>query len=359
VRVLDRYLLRSLAVPVGGSLGVFLTLAIVVDLFEKLDTFLDHNVPVLLIGHYYASTIPFLVALLLPVTMLIGVLFALGGMARRNELIAMTAAGVSLYRILLPVLASGFALSIAGLGLTTQLVPRGNAISSDIYDHEIKERPRIIGSTRRDLSYLGAGGRFFVIRRYDGDKGRMDDVAVQQFAGGTLTQRIDAQYALWDGEKWVFHDGYLRRFRNNSPPQVEPFEERSFDDIRERPRDFLRPDKEPGEMTLRELTDHIHRTAASGGDVRGLLVDRHTRYSFPFACFIVVLLGAPLTGAIRRGGHGLGFGIALLVGFVYYILLQVGETFGDNGTLPPIVAAWLPNAVFAAIGGAALVKTRK
>lgn len=340
-------------------MGVFLTLAIVVDLFEKLDTFLDHDVPLLLIGHYYAATIPFLVALLLPVTMLIGVLFALGGMARRNELIAMTAAGVSLYRILLPMLASGFLLSVAGLGLATQLVPRGNAISGDIYDHEIKERPRITGSTRRDLSYLGAGGRFFVIRRYDGDKGRMDEVAVQQFDKGTLTQRIDAEYALWDGKKWIFHNGFLRRFHNHSPPEVEPFQERTFDDIREKPHDFLRPDKEPDEMTLRELSDHIHRTAASGGDVRGLLVDRHTRYSFPFASFIVVLLGAPLTGAIRRGGHALGFGIALLVGFVYYILLQVGETFGDNGSLPPIVAAWLPNAVFTAIGGVALVKTRK
>lgn len=359
MRVLDRYLVRSLLIPLGGSLAVFLTLSVVVDLFEKLDTFIDHDVPLAIVTKYYAATIPFLFALMLPVTMLIGVLFSLGGMARRNELIAMTAAGVSLYRILRPVLACGVAVSLLGLLLTTELVPRGNTISNEIYNHEIKDRPRISGTVRRDLSYLGAGGRFFLIRRFDGEKGRMDDVVVQQFAEGTLKRRIDADYAIWQDDRWVFHDGFLRTFRENSPPHVEPFSERSFEEIREKPRDFLRPVKEPDEMTLPELSDHITRTAASGGDVRRLQVDRHTRYSFPFASFIVVLLGAPLTGAIRRGGHALGFGIALLVGFVYYILLQVGETFGDNGSLSPFVAAWLPNVVFLAVGGVALFKTRK
>jgi len=359
VRVLDRYLLRSLLVPLVGSLAVFLTLTVVVDLFEKLDTFIDHDVPLAMIAKYYLATLPFYFALMLPVTTLIGVLFSLGGMARRNELIAMTAAGVSLYRILVPVLACGMLLSAAGFALTTELVPRGNTISNEIYNHEIKDRPRISGTVRRDLSYLGAGGRFFLIRRFDGEKGRMDDVVVQQFAGGTLTRRIDADYATWTDGRWVFHEGFLRTFRENAPPHVEPFTERTFDEIREQPHDFLRPVKEPDEMTLPELRDHITRTAASGGDVRRLEVDRYTRYSFPFASFIVVLLGAPLTGAIRRGGHALGFGIALLVGFVYYILLQVGETFGDNGSLSPVVAAWLPNAVFLAIGGVSLVKTRK
>jgi lipopolysaccharide export system permease protein len=359
VRVLDRYLVRSVLVPLGGSLVVFLTLSIVVDLFEKLDTFIDHSVSVGLVTRYYVATVPSLVALILPITMLIGVLFSLGGMARRNELIAMTAAGVSLYRILRPVFACGLAVSVVGLAFTTELVPRGNRISHEIYDHEIKDRPRISGTVRRDLSYLGAGGRFFLIRRYDGEKGRMDDVVVQQFSEGTLTRRIDAVYALWDGQEWVFHDGFLRTFRGNAPPHVEQFEERSFEEIREKPHDFLRPVKEPDEMTLPELSDHILRTAASGGDVRRLQVNRDTRYSFPFASFIVVLLGAPLTGAIRRGGHALGFGIALLVGFLYYILLQVGETFGDSGSLPPVVAAWLPNATFVLAGAIGLYKTRK
>lgn len=357
--ILDRYILRSLAVPLAGSLGAFLTLALVVDLFEKLDTFIDHEVAAGLVTQYYAATLPFLFIIILPIAALIGVLFSLGGMARRNELVAMTAAGVSLYRLLRPVMAAGLLVSLVGLVFTTEIVPRGNFHSNDIYDHEIKDRPRVSGSSRLDLHYLGAGGRFFLIRRYDGKRGRMDQVVVQEFAGGTLVRRIDAVSADWKDDHWVFREGFLREFYEDRPPNVEPFTERTFDEIIEEPRDFLRTVKDPDEMALGELRDHIRRTAMSGGDVTRLQVDLHTRYSFPFASFIVMLLGAPLTGAIRRGGHALGFGLALLVGFVYYILLQIGETYGHNGTLPPVVAAWLPNIVFLGLGIWGLIKTPK
>lgn len=351
--------MRLLLFPLFGSLASVLTLAVVVDLFEKLDTFLDHDVPFTLITRYYAATIPFLLVLVLPITMLVAVLFCLGGMARRNELVAITAAGISLYRVVLPVFLVALVVSAVGLVFTTEIVPRGQTTANEIYDHEIKERPRISGSSRRDLSYLGADGRFFLIRRFDGKKGRMDDVVVQQFSGGTLVHRLDAEYAEWTGDRWEFHNGFLREFGSHGPPHVEPFTQRAFAEIVERPEDFLRTVKESDEMTFRELSEHITRTAASGGDITRLLVDRHARYSFPLASFIVALLGAPLTGAIRRGGHAVGFGIALLVGFLYYILLQTGETFGYNGTLPPLLAAWLPNLVFLVIGCTALWKTRK
>ncbi len=359
MKILDRYLIRSLLLPLVASLFAFLTIAVLVDLFERLDTFIDNDVPPAVIAEYYAATVPFLFVLVLPIATLIGVLFGLGGMARRNELIVITASGVSLYRILQPILAVGFLVSLAGLLFTVELVPRGNDISREIYDHEIKGRPRISGASRRDLNYLGGGGRIFLIRRYEGDSGRMDDVVVQQFAEGTLVHRIDAGRADWDGEGWVFQDGFLRNFGERGMTGIEPFEERRFPEITETPHDFLRIMKDPDEMTLNELREHTQRTRQSGGDVTKLLVNEQMRWAFPVASFIVILLGAPLTGAIRRGGHALGFGLALAVGFVYYVLLQVGETFGHNGTLPPFLAAWLPNFVFLVAGALGLWRTRK
>lgn len=359
MRVLDRYSLRSFLVAVGGALGAFLAVTVVVDAFERLDTFLDHHVRLFVILQYYVATLPFLVSVILPVATLIGVLFALGGMARRNELVAMTAAGVSLYRVLAPLLAAGLALAAVGLVFSTELAPRGTRLADEIWDHEIKERPRLSGTTRRDLNYLGAGGRIFLIRRYDGAKGKMDDVVVQQFAGGTLVHRIDARTATWRDGHWIFYDGYLRRFREDGPPHVEAFRERVFDEIDETPKDLLEVVGEPDEMTLGELRDHSRRTASSGGDVTRFAVDEQGRWSFPFASFVVILLGAPLAGAIRRGGQALGFGLALLLGFGYYILLRISETYGLNGTLPPWAAAWLPNAIFVAAGVFGFWKTRK
>jgi lipopolysaccharide export system permease protein len=358
LNILDRYLVRGLLIRIGAATGAFLTVSVIVDLFERLDTFIDHDVPGLTIANYYVATLPYLFVLILPVACLIAALFVLGGMARRNELIAMTASGISLYRILAPVWVAGGLLALVGLGFTVKLVPWGNHVSTGIYDHEIKGRPKISGSVRRDLNYLGADGRFFLIRRFDGNDGEMEDVVVQQFAEGTLVRRIDAKRADWVDNRWVFRDGFIRRF-NGDGVEAEPFEERVFDEITEKPADFLRLVKEPDEMSLRELRAHVKRTEASGGDATKLKVDEQMRYSFPFAAFIVMLLSAPLTGAIRRGGHALGFGLALLVSFTYYVLLEVGKTFGYNGTFPPALAAWLPNLVFTGLGVFGLVRTRK
>jgi lipopolysaccharide export system permease protein len=358
VRILDRYLVRGLLLRIGAASGAFLTVSVIVDLFERLDTFIDHDVPGLTIAQYYVATLPYLFVLTLPIACLISALFALGGMARRNELIAMTASGISLYRILAPVWIAGGLLSLAGLGFTVKLVPWGNHVSTGIYDYEIKGRPRISGSIRRDLNYLGSEGRFFLMRKFDGDEGSMDDVVVQEFAEGTLVRRVDARRADWNDGHWVFRDGFIRRFTGDRV-EAEPFEERVFGEITEEPEDFLRLVKEPDEMSLRELRAHVKRTEASGGDATKLKVDEQMRYSFPFASFIVMLLGAPLTGAIRRGGHALGFGLALLVSFTYYVLLEVGKTFGYNSTFPPQLAAWLPNLVFAGFGVLGLFKTRK
>jgi lipopolysaccharide export system permease protein len=348
-----------LLTPLLGATVAFLAVAIVVDLFERLDTFIDHDVEPRAVVEYYLATLPYQFILILPVATLIGVLFSLGGMARRNELIAMTASGISLYRILRPVLAAGILLSLVGLTFSVDLVPRGNNMAREIYDHVIRGRPRVLGTSRRDLNYLGAGGRFFLIRRFDGKAGRMEGVVVQQFADGTLVHRIDAETAIWQDDRWEFRDGFIRHFREDGAVDAEPFDARQFPEIVEEPQDFLRIVKKPDEMTLAELGDHMRRTRASGGDVTRLRVDQHMRYSFPFACFIVILLGAPLAGAIRRSGHALGFGLALVIGFVYYVLLEFGKTFGYKGTLPPIIAAWLPNLVFVALGMLGFWKTRK
>jgi lipopolysaccharide export system permease protein len=359
VKTLDRYLLRSFAFPMTASTGAFLTVAVVVDLFERLDTFLDNHVAAALIAKYYLAKLQFLFVLVLPVATLIGVLFCLGGMARRSELIAMTSSGISLYRILAPLLVAGFAISLIATAFTVEIVPRGNEISSDILDHEIKGRPRLDRDLRTDLNYLGMGGRYFLMRTFDGKKNTMRDVVVQEFAEGTLVQRIDAKSADWENGVWVFHDGYRRKFLPNGRVEAQPFDDRIFPDIKEEPRDFLRPIKEPIEMTLSELIEHTKRSRLSGGDVTRLLVEKHRRFSFPFANFLVVLLGAPMTGAIRRSGHAVGFALALFVGFLYYVLLEVGGTLGINGTLPASTAAWLPNLVFLLAGLYGLYKTRK
>lgn len=359
MKTIDRYLLRSFLVPLVVSLGAFLVVAVVVDLFERLDTFLDNHVAWSLIFQYYAAKTLFLFVLILPIATLMGVLFSLGGMARRNELIAMTASGIPLLRIIRPILIAGLAVSFLAMAFALEAVPRANELSTDIYDHEIKGRPRPSGDVRHDLNYLGTDGRFFLMKKFDGIRKEMKDVVVQRFAEGTLVERIDARTAVWKDERWSFENGYFRRFLPDGRVQAERFTSWEIQGMRERPEDFLRPVKEPKEMPLIELIEHVKRAELSGGDVTRLQVEEHRRFAFPFANFLVILLGAPMTGAIRRGGHAVGFALSLLIGFVYYVLLEVGGSLGLTGTLPPIVAAWLPNAAFLGIGLAALAKTRK
>jgi lipopolysaccharide export system permease protein len=350
MRILDRYVLAGFLHGAVLGLVAFTSVFTIVDVFEKMDVFIDNHARALDIALYYIYKLPYVVALVLPIALLLAALLSLGQLQRQNELAAMTTSGVSLVRILRPVLLASAALSILSFAFTEFVVPPSNVRREEIFNQKIKKRRRPTGQSQSNMSYLGRGGRVYLARFYDAPRQRMRDFVVQEFEANTLTRRLDAREAEWDGKNWVLHDGYLRLFDGGRETAL-PFGRFVDSRFAEEPADFAKKEQDPFNMSLTQLRRYIDRVRESGGRAQKYLVEAQLKVSFPFTNLIIVLVGTSVGVRIRRSHRALGLGLALAIAFTYYGFLRVGQALGHSGVLPPFVAAWIGNLVFLLFGG--------
>jgi lipopolysaccharide export system permease protein len=349
VKILDRYLLREFSTYLLLGLLGFITIFIVVDVFEKIDVFLDHHADAGLIARFYLYRTPEVVVQMLPVALLLATFLSLGQLNKFGELTAMRSVGLSLVRILAPVLVVAWVAVVGAFLLNELAVPRANQERDRIYHEQIQRLRRPPATERADVTYLGQGGRIFYMRLYLIGERRMHEVSMQDFRAGQLVRRVDAAEATWDGGRWVFRSGFVRTFERGVE-NARPFRRMAIEGIPETPEDFAKEVRNPDEMNYLELRSYVDKLRASGGRVANYLVDLHLKLSFPLVNFVVVLIGASLATRLRMQSPALGFGLSVAIAFVYYAFMRTGQALGHNGALPPYVAAWLGDVVFGLIG---------
>jgi lipopolysaccharide export system permease protein len=335
----------------------FVVIYITVNVFEEIDNFLDHEAKLVDIARYYLFSIPFVLTYVVPVSLLLGTVFAMGILARRNELTALLASGVSLARVSAPIFGVAVLTSIGSIFFNDAVVSRANRVKTDIMRHDIEGRQRENPDVKNNFRFLGIDGFVYLAQTYSHENLAMYDVVVQQFDGNTLERRIDARNAKWNGSRWVFSSGFVRTFEGGEA--VEGFDTLTVAAMHETPDDFAQKEIDEENMTFAELRRYIDRVERSGGRVQKYLVDLHFKLSFPFAGTIFVLIGVALSSGKRKPSIATGFGLTLVVAFVYYAVLRVGQTLGHNGVLAPPLAAQLGNLIFLAIGVAMLRRANR
>jgi lipopolysaccharide export system permease protein len=358
VRLLDRYVLKEFLSYVVLGLSGFIVIFIVVDIFEKIDVFLDHRAPIGTVAQFYLFRAPEVVVQVLPVALLMATFLALGQLNKFGELTAMRAAGVSLLRILRPVMFVAAGAATLSLALGEFVVPNANRHRDRLYNEQIQRIPRQTVNERADVTYLGEGGRIFYIRLYLLNERRMHEVSVQEFQKGEISRRLDAAEATWDGRQWVFISGYQRRFREGVE-SAEAFDRLPAPEIEERPEDFAKEGRRPDEMNFLELREYVDRLRSSGARVANYLVDLHVKLAFPVVNLIVVLIGASLATQLRMRSAAAGFGLSIAISFVYYAFLRTGQALGHNGALPPYVGAWIGDVVFGAVAVVMMIQAQR
>lgn len=358
MRILDRYLLREFLLYLALGLLGFIVIFIVVDLIEKMDVFLDHKAPALLVVQYFVNLTPDVVVKMLPVALLLATFLALGQLNKFGELTAMRAGGLSLVRILMPVLAVALVCVGVSLMLGEFVVPTATRTRDQIFEERIQHIQRSAPSERADVTYLGRGGRIWLMGLYLVREQRMHDVSLQEFKAGVLSRRIDAAEATWDGARWVFAHGYVRRFQDGRET-AEGFDRMAIGGLGEKPEDFAKPGHRPDEMNWFELKSYVERLRASGARVQNYLVDLHLKLAFPLLCVIVVMIGGALATRLRMQGAALGFGLSVVISFLYYGIMRAGQALGHNGALPPYVAAWIADVLFGSVAIVMLAQAQR
>ena len=358
MRRLDRYVIREQLVALAAGLLFFVSVFIVVDVFEKMDTFLDNQVPLGTVLLYYVVSIPGIILQVLPMAMLLSCLLALGQISRNNELTAMRAAGIGPGRIAAPLLLLAFAVSVSVFVTNEMVLPHLNARRVEIYRGDIKKQSLEGPSVRTNLAYLGANGRTFLIRNYNVGTKEMREVVIEEIHNHELTGRIDAETARWEHGGWVFREGYVRRFTREGEKAAH-FTELRIPGLPERPEDFSETEEDPTGLSYWELMRYINRLHQSGGRVQKYLVELYLKVAFPLTNLIVVVIGTALALRARRGGLAVWFGLSVFISFLYYAFIRTGQALGHNGALPPLLAAWIGNLFFGALAFELFRRARK
>jgi len=357
VKILDRYLLREFLGYLTLGLAGFISVFIVVDIFEKIDVFLDHRAPMHLVARFYAYRAPEVVVQVFPVALLLATFLALGQLNKFGELTAMRVAGLSVLRILVPVFGIAAGSVLVTLVLSEFVIPPANRERDRLYEEQIQHLRHPAVTERADVTYLGRGGRIFYMRLYLVSEKRMHEVSLQEFRGRQLVRRIDAAEGNWDGSRWVFSSGFVRTFESGTET-AHPFARLTLDGIRETPADFAKEVRKPDEMNFLELQSYVENLRASGARVANYLVDLHLKLAFPVVNFIVVLIGASLATRLRMQSAAIGFGLSVTISFVYYAFMRTGQALGHNGAVSPYLAAWMGDLAFGVVAAVMLYRAQ-
>jgi len=353
-QILDEYVLRDFAAYFGLVLSTFVLLTLVFTFFELLGDIIRNRVPLVTVGEYLLNFLPSVLYVMTPLSVLIAVLVTFGLMEKANEITAMKATGISLYRIIVPVLAVGLALAVGLFFFEREVLPGANKRQDALWS-TMKGKPAQT-YLRADRKWIfGQQSTIFYYEFFDPDRNQFGRLAIFQFDPETLsiTRRIYATRVRWDDnlQGWIFSQGWERTFRGPAIEKYEKFDVRTFPDIQEPPSYFKKEVKQSSEMNFEELSGYIDDLKQSGFDVVRLRVQLHKKLAYPLITFVMAVLAIPFALSAGRRGAIAGVAMAIGIAVVYWVASGFFESLGNVGALPPALAAWSPDLLFALIGG--------
>jgi len=366
MRLLDRYLLRELLVPLGYCLGGFLVFWIAFDLFSELGAFQQDKLKPLEIAEYYIVLTPRLLQeIVMPAALLLALLYALTNHARHHELTAMRAAGVSLWRLCVPYLVVGICCSAFLFLLNEEWLPD----SAERADRIRKQHTAVPAGSRDqqwqpDLKFRNDGDdRFWRIRAYNVETGEMIEPYVEwRLPDGSRRQML-AERGIRSNGVWTFFNVH-ESVPDPSPDSPKVWEQTNVlavAEFSETPEQIkseikisqlssIKAAKRP-QLSIEEILDYKRLHPRLRPADRALLdTQLHARLAAPWTCLIVVLIAIPFGAPSGRRNVFAGVAASIFICFTYFILQRFSLALGTGGKLPAEIAAWLPNALFAGAG---------
>ena len=347
-------------------LTTFILLFLVFTFFELIGDIIRNRTPLVTVGDYLLNLLPYILYNTTPLCALVAVLITFGALNRTSELTAMKATGISLYRVVVPVLVLSAVIAVSLFAFDQFYLPQANRRQESLRA-SIKGKPAqtFLRPDRKWISgsETGSGdpGRIFYYQFFDADRNVFANLTVFEFQPGTfiLTRRIFASSAHWDDHihEWVLENGWERTFSGETQASFEPFTVTSLPEIHEQPAYFKKEDRPSQEMSYNELSRYITDLSQSGFDTMRLRVQLNRKLAFPLVTLVMALLGIPFALSMgKRGGlAGIATAIGLAIG--YWVVAGLFEAMGNVNTLPALLAAWSPDVLFGLTGVYLLMRT--
>lgn len=364
IRTIDRYIMRELFWPyIFGMLG-FLVVIAIDPMISAMKNVINKQIDIAVVVKWFLFSLTHDMIFTFPMAMLLSSLLLFGRLSKDSEIVAMKAGGIGFGRLVMPVVFFAFLSTVAAFLFGEFVMPYTTSRARDIQKNDILKLLPVRGAENvyikdTDQRTIYAGK----VIHFPGEEVavRLEDVVISEYDPKTQLplRRILAKGGAFMNKQWNFWDGMAYEYdRELNGVLVEEFKSKPIA-LKERPDDFKKEETRFGEMSLRDLRKRISYHYEKGfHDVVGLLVEFYMKTSIPFACFIFGILGAALGTGNSKTGAFIGFGVSVIIIFIYYVLLSISKSYGKNGVIPPLLAAWLQNLVFLAVALYAVHKVR-
>jgi LPS export ABC transporter permease LptG len=364
-RILDQYVMLEFLNVFALVLMGFILLMLVFTIFDRLGDILRNHVKMITVGDYLINLTPLFLYQLAPLAVLIAVLVTFGVLNRNSEIIAMKATGISLYRLVVPIVSISALLAV-GLFLFDQFyLPQANK-RQDALLNVIKGKPAQT-VTHPEQNWIfgqpnkGEPARIFYYRFFDVDRDEFANISVFEFDPATfaLTRRIFAAKAVWDPDiaSWRFENGWENDIQGDHASDYREFSETSFSEIHEDPQYFTREERQAQEMNFGQLDRYISDLRQSGFDTMKLRVALWRKLSYPLVAVVMAVLAIPFALSMGRRGSLTGIAVAIGVALTYFVVESLFGSLGNVNYLPAALAAWSSDVLFGLVGGYLLLRT--
>src|SRR5262245_17739357 len=363
-KIVHRYVFREILVPFLFGLSMFTFVLLIARLLRLIELVVTRGVPVLNILRLLAYIMPAFLEVTVPMAMLLAILITLGRLSADGEMVALRSSGLSLYQLVLPIVLFVTLTMFITAAFSLYVRPWGNrSLRVALYDIA---RSRASAGLRPQVFNDDFPGLVIYTEGVDATNDRLHRVLIsdERDSGqhNTIFAREGAMISDPDAQTVTLRlwDGFIHTTDNSGGAEYQT-DFQSYDvnlDLREtlapnRPRD------DPKEMTLKELRHAIRDKRKQGLPFGPELVEYHRKFSIPFACVVFGLVAVPLAVQPVRGVRARGFTVRLAMIFSYYSPLSAGQALAEREIVPAMVGLWMPNAVFAAVGGTLFIQAAR
>jgi lipopolysaccharide export system permease protein len=375
VRILDRYIMASIAGTFLFSIAMFMGLLLAMDLMKKLvELIAEEGVPASIALKIFAYRIPGMLVYAFPMSVLLSILLVFNRMSSESEMVAIRAAGISFARVVVPALVIALIVSGITYVISDRFVPMAGQRAAELTKLALEK-----SESSHPISFVHEREDHVVqytvfSTNIDVKHGMMNGVVLELYRDGKPSIRIYAESAIWRPQKgrWEFMPPY--NAMSVDPQHRDGFVIQSGGKksnltitdlalrLKENPIELRSDKKHAEEFTARQLQYWVQRLQKNGGNADDLGKMRMwlaQRFSTPFTCLVFALIAAPLGLRHHCTSNAMGLGISLLVIFGYYFFSVYLSTFGETGHMPAALAAWFPNILGGLLGVVLIIRANK
>jgi LPS export ABC transporter permease LptF/LPS export ABC transporter permease LptG len=349
--IIDRYIMRKYVAIFGFVFVSALSVSAIVNFFDRIDSVYEHNKSLGLLFAFIWYKIPESVQYIFPVTALVATLLSLGLLTKFNEITAMKTCGISLYRILIPILVLSGLVSFCSFYVQENILPDSNKRAEQVWSEILDMPARSYGNLDRRWLLSRTKDRIYHYRYFDRNASAFSQISIFEIEpiSWSLEKRIFSEKGYLEEQDLTLSDAWTRKFEGSMVAWFEKQETMLLSQTEEK-NYFLKEWEEPDQMSYGELKEYIRQIEERGFETLKFKVDLNFKLTFPLASLIMALLGIPFAFSMGKRGALVGIGLSVIIAIVFWGAIATFRSLGYVNYLSPFLAAWGPSLIFGAIG---------